>query len=130
MGASRKEKEFERILKLQTLSKIENQNQLNRQSIKQQKEQFEAYQMLELEKLKVKDRVDLSLKEYNEMRELLKDYKERNNLLRNIIEKFKLYDFVDDIDPNTVQSLIVEDPIHYRKKITLTFEISTFPKRR
>lgn len=69
-----------------------------------------------------KDRVNITLAEYERMKsqnELLNSEVYR---LRNILEKFEV-PIYENIIPRSIQTFYCEDPIHQKRKVRIEFEI-------
>lgn len=86
------------------------------QSIEREKLEIEK-QRLEFEK-NTKDRVDISLKEYT----ALKEFERENKRLRDLMRKIRLEDYVDYIDPSSVEVSVGYNQFKMTNVLTIRFE--------
>lgn len=96
---------------------LNNSNNLKAKEMQQQKEIAEK-------QLEVKDRVDLSLKEYKEMQQEIKNLKNKNDFLEGLIKEFKIGDMLQIIDYTTIKTWVACDWQENKKKVHITFNIN------
>lgn len=105
---------------------LNNSNNLKAKEMQQQKEIAEK-------QLEVKDRVDLSLKEYKEMQQEIKNLKSKievlesnNDFLEGLIKEFKIGDMLQIIDYSTICTEVRNDEMRRKKTVHIHFEIEPF----
>lgn len=103
---------------------LNNSNNLKTKEMQQQKEIAEK-------QLEVKDRVDLSLKEYKEMQKEIETLKSKietlesnNDFLEGLIKEFKIWDMLQIIDYTTIKTWVNDDWQENKKKVHITFNIN------
>lgn len=81
---------------------------------------------VEQDKLKyekeTKDRVDISLKEYEQLKRDLEKYKATAEHYEEIFDRMKMAEYVDRIEPSTLQVSTMEDPIRLSTRVHIQFE--------
>lgn len=116
-------KKLDRLIRVETLNEIEMGNSLKNQVLKQQAEQFKIQTEIEKEKLIVKDRVDISLKEYNEMKEKIKELQGHYENYSKLFNKLNLWVYIEYIDFDSIRVEKWEEPISCKSKIRISFEL-------
>ena len=103
---------------------LNNSNNLKAKEMQQQKEIAEK-------QLEVKDRVDLSLKEYKGMQKEIETLKSKietlesnNDFLEGLIKEFKIWDMLQIIDYTTIKTWVNDDWQENKKKVHITFNIN------
>jgi hypothetical protein len=103
----------------QNLDKIGNtiarQNSLDRERIDFEKSKFMTEQ-------KNKDRVDISLKHYEEMKRMIEILEEQNERYKAIFERMCMDKWVDDIEPSTIEVATMKDPVRLSTRVHIQFE--------
>lgn len=116
-------KKLDRLISVEILNEIEKGNSLKNQAIKQQAEQFKIQTEIEKEKLIVKDRADISLKEYNEMKEKIKELQESNDNFKKLFNKLNLWQYIDHIDFNSIRVQKWEEPMYCKSRMGISFDL-------
>lgn len=80
---------------------------------------------LEFER-ETKDRVNISLKEYEELKRDLKHYKELTEYQQEVLSKIGIDRFIDSINPKTLTVQVVENPMRFNSKIHIVFETDIY----
>ena len=75
---------------------------------------------LEFEK-KTKDRVDISLNEYEEMKHKIENLTAQNERYSYLLDKIGV-NLIDSIEPSTIQVSTMKDPIRLSTKVNIQFE--------
>lgn len=76
---------------------------------------------LDFEK-ETKDRVDISLKQYEEMKRKIETLEEQNEKYKNIFERMGVEEWANDIEPNTIQVSTMKDPVRLSTRVHIQFE--------
>ena len=79
---------------------------------------------LEFEK-KTKDRVDISLNEYEEMKHKIENLTAQNERYSYLLDKIGV-NFIDSIEPSTIQVSTMQDPIRLSTRVHIQFECKKF----
>lgn len=116
-------KKLDRLISIETLNEIEKANSLKNQALKQQAEQFKIQTEIEKEKLIVKDRADISLKEYNEMKEKIKELQESNDNFKKLFNKLNLWEYINYIDFNSIRVQKWVEPMYCKSKMEISFDL-------
>lgn len=69
-----------------------------------------------------KDRVNISLKEYEEMKNQIKTLKEQNEKYINIFERMGVGEWANSIEPSTIEVATMKDPIRLSTRVHIQFE--------
>lgn len=103
---------------------LNNSNNLKTKEMQQQKEIAEK-------QLEVKDRVDLSLKEYQGMQQEIKNLKNKieilesnNDFLEGIIKELHIEDMLQIIDHSTLRTAVENDEMRRKQIVHICFEIN------
>jgi hypothetical protein len=116
-------KKLDRLIRVETLNEIEKANSLKNQAIKEQAERFKIQTEIEKEKLIIKDRANISLKEYNEMKEKIKELQEHYENYSKLFNKLNLWEYIEHIDFDSIRVEKWEEPISCKSKIGISFEL-------
>lgn len=107
----------------QNLDKIENaiarQNSVDRERLDFEKSKFMTEQ-------KNKDRVDISLKHYEEMKRMIEILETQNEKYRTAFERMGVEEWVNDIEPSTIEVATMKDPIRLSTRVHIQFECKKF----
>lgn len=95
------------------------QNKIAKEQLEFEKNKFEF-------ETKNKDRVDISLKRYEEMKSQIETLKEQNEKYRNIFERMGVEEWANDIEPSTIQVATMKDPIRLSTRVHIQFESKKF----
>lgn len=72
--------------------------------------------------IKSKNRVDISLDEYDAMKEHIKQLSGENHRMKSILEKFEFpYDL--PIDPSSIVTSVCEDRCRFKSRYCITFDV-------
>lgn len=88
-----------------------------------QNKRLEEANHLKKRELEVKDRVDISLNEYNAMKCELAELREQTAKLSAIIERFKLAEFVEKMMPETGIVTTMKDPARLTTRVFIQFDV-------
>ena len=81
---------------------------------------------VEQDKLKyekeTKDRVDISLKEYEQLKRDLEQYKATSEHYKEIFDIMKIAEYVDRIEPYTIRVTTMKDPVRLSTRVDIHFE--------
>lgn len=84
---------------------------------------------VEQDKLKyekeTKDRVDISLKEYEQLKKDLKDVRGKLERYEAVFETLKLNQYIDYIDPHSMTISTLKDPERISTRVFIQFECRT-----
>lgn len=84
---------------------------------------------VEQDKLKyekeTKDRVDISLKEYEQLKRDLRDVRGKLERYETVFETLKLNQYIDYIDPNSMTISTLKDPERKSTRVFIQFECRT-----
>lgn len=84
---------------------------------------------VEQDKLKyekeTKDRVDISLKEYEQLKRDLKDVRGKLERYEAVFETLKLNQYIDYIDPHSMTISTLKDPERISTRVFIQFECKT-----
>ena len=84
---------------------------------------------VEQDKLKyekeTKDRVDISLKEYEQLKRDLKDVRGKLERCEAVFETLKLNQYIDYIDPHSMTISTLKDPERISTRVLIQFECKT-----
>lgn len=116
-------KKLDRMIKIETLNELQKQNAIANQTLQQKEKQFETKIKIEKEKLAVKDRANISLNEYNEMKKELKELREKVALWEKLGVQIKIGRYLDILDFNTIKVQSWHDPINCVNKIGISFNL-------
>lgn len=98
---------------------------LNRSNNLKSRELKENKEIAEKE-LDVKDRVDLSLKEYKELQDKIAVLESNNDFLQGVFKDLKLKDYLSNIDFNTINIRTYRDDLRCKHKIVISFDLEVF----
>ena len=94
---------------------------------KEKVEAMEKANRLKERELDERDRVDISRREYESMKEQIKKLTEDNNLYRQIIDHSKIKDFYDYLTPETeITTRTLDDPVTLDKVFTISYRIPLY----
>lgn len=116
-------KKLDRLIKIETLNQLQRQNSVAEESLRKQEEQFKIQTQIEKEKLAVKDRTDISLKEYTEMKIKIKELQESNDSFKKLFNKLNLWQYIERIDFDSIRVEEWEEPMSCEHKIGISFTI-------
>lgn len=74
---------------------------------------------------KTKDRVDISLKEYEQLKRDLRDLRGKIERYETVFETLKLNEYMDYIDPNSMTISTLKDPARISTRVFIQFECKT-----
>lgn len=94
---------------------IVRQNKVEKEKLEFEKKKFEIEQ-------RTKDRVDISLKEYEDMKSKIEILEEQNEEYRAIFERMGIDKWVNDIEPSTIEIATMKDPIRLSTRVHIQFE--------
>ena len=100
----------------------ENQTEIINTMFAQNKRLEEANHLKKME-LEVKDRVDISLNEYNAMKSELAERREQVGKLGAIMAKFGLAEFVETMIPQSCRVETMEDPARRTTRVLIQFDV-------
>ena len=110
----------------QIVSDIENDLSTVNRNIIKQTEEIEKQNALQKEKLEwekeTKDRVDISLKEYEEMKRKIAVLEEQNEKYKTAFDRIGATEWVDSIEPSTVEVATMKDPVRLSTRVHIQFE--------
>lgn len=69
-----------------------------------------------------KDRVDISLKEYEQLKRDLEQYKATAEHYKEIFDIMKIAEYVDRIEPYTIRVTTMKDPVRLSTRVDIQFE--------
>jgi hypothetical protein len=81
---------------------------------------------LKEQELKSRNRVDISLVEYEQMQQEIKTLKEINKRYENIYECLKVSEFLHRINEDTIEISSYQDYPRNKQNITITFELKDY----
>lgn len=85
---------------------------------------------VEQDKLKyekeTKDRVDISLKEYEQLKRDLEQYKATAEHYEEIFDRLKVAKYIERAEPSTIVVSTMKDPIRLSTKVHIQFESKVF----
>lgn len=73
-----------------------------------------------------KDRVDISLKQYEEMKSQIETLKEQNEKYINIFKRMGVEEWANDIEPSTIEVATMKDPIRLSTRVHIQFECKRY----
>jgi hypothetical protein len=77
--------------------------------------------------IKSKDRVDITLEEYDTLRNELKRYKDRARRAESLLTRIRIpAEIIEKIDPDTVDLFTTDDPRWCRKGYRITFYVEDY----
>lgn len=100
----------------------ENQTEMINTMFAQNKRLEEANHLKKME-LEVKDRVDISLNEYNAMKCELAERREQTARLSAIVAKFKLAEFAEKMIPSSGVIETMKDPARPTTRVLIQFDV-------
>ena len=109
-------------MKALALNEIYRQNELKETELRQNQEQFKETMELEKQKLAVKDRVDISVKEYEQLKEQVKELNKSNNLMKDLLKKIKIGEYLEIIDFSSIKVKEIVEPMTMKKQIHICFD--------
>ena len=100
----------------------ENQTEIINTLFAQNKHLAEANHLKKME-LETKDRVDISLNEYNAMKCELAERREQNAKLVEIMARCKMAEFVETMIPQSIVISTMEDPARLTTRVNIQFDV-------
>lgn len=97
--------------------KVYQMNRIREEELEFQREKFS------FEK-KTKDRVDISLREYEQMKRDMEWLQSQNNKYAEILAKLKIEEYADAIDPNNVVMVGIDDPRTLTTELHITVKLN------
>ena len=73
-----------------------------------------------------KDRVDISLKEYEQLKRNLEQYKATAEHYKDIFDIMKIAEYIDNIEPSTIRIATMKDPVRLSTRVDVQFESKVF----
>lgn len=89
-------------------------------------EQTEIEQKKLKHEIETKDRVNISLKQYEEMKSQIETLKEQNEKYINIFERMGVEEWANDIEPSTIEVATMKDPIRLSTRVHIQFECKRY----
>ena len=89
-------------------------------------EQTEIEQKKLKHEIETKDRVNISLKQYEEMKRMIEILETQNEKYRTIFEGMGVEEWANDIEPNTIEVATMKDPIRLSTRVHIQFECKKF----
>jgi hypothetical protein len=87
----------------------------------------EKLESISKEAIKSKDRVDITLEEYLQMREKIEKLEAENSRMSILINRIGIpFEELDKIDPNTVNVYYNENPTRFTKRYQIVFDVEAF----
>lgn len=105
-----------------TLNELNRQNNLKEVELRQSKKQADEQMEIEKQKLAVKDRVDISVKEYEEMKEQIKELSASNTKLKSLLRKLEIEKYLEVIDINSIEVKGIVEPLTMKKQVYIKFD--------
>lgn len=100
----------------------ENQTEIINTLFAQNKHLEEANRLKRVE-LETKDRVDISLNEYNAMKHELAERREQVAKLAEIMTRCKIAEFVEAMIPQSIVISTMEDPARLTTRVNIQFDV-------
>ena len=69
-----------------------------------------------------RDRVDISLKEYEQLKRDLEQYKATAKHYEEIFDRMKIAEYVDSIEPSTIEIATMKDQMRLSTRVNIQFE--------
>ena len=69
-----------------------------------------------------RDRVDISLKEYEQLKRDLEQYKATAKHYKEIFDRMKIAEYVDSIEPSTIEIATMKDRMRLSTRVNIQFE--------
>lgn len=69
-----------------------------------------------------KDRVDISLKEYEQLKGDLEQYKATAEHYKDVFDIMKIEEYIDSIEPSTIRITTMKDPVRLSTRVNIQFE--------
>lgn len=85
-------------------------------------EQTEIEQKKLKHEIETKDRVDISLKRYEEMKRMIEILETQNEKYKTIFERMGIEEWANDIEPSTIEVATMKDPIRLSTRVHIQFE--------
>lgn len=99
-------------------------------TITSQKDLMHERNKLERERLEweqeTKDRVDISLKEYEQLKRNLEQYKATAEHYKDVFDIMKIAEYIDRIEPSTIRITTMKDPVRLSTRVDVQFESKVF----
>lgn len=73
-----------------------------------------------------KDRVDISLKEYEQLKGDLEKYKATAEHYKDIFDIMKIAEYVDSIEPSTIRIATMKDPVRLSTRVNIQFDCKRY----
>lgn len=89
-------------------------------------EQTEIEQKKLKHEIETKDRVDISLKEYEQLKRNLEQYKANAEHYKDIFDIMNIAEYLDSIEPNTIRITTMKDPVRLSTRVNIQFESKKF----
>lgn len=94
---------------------------------KSNKELGKKLEAIAKEEIKSKDRVDISLEEYMNMRKRIEELESKNSRMSDLIKRIGIpFEELDNIDSNTVNVYYNENPTRFTKRYQIIFDVEAF----
>lgn len=95
-------------------------------NIKKQRLEFAEQNRINKERLefekKTKDRVDISLKDYEQLKRDLEHYKAIAEHYEGFFNRFKVGKYIEKAEPSTIKVSTMSDPIRLSTRVNIQFE--------
>ena len=75
---------------------------------------------------KTKDRVDISLKEYENLKRELERYRYKCRVQEELLDKIQLTNYVNKIDPNSIRVETTKDLMRLKTRVIIAFDINSY----
>ena len=85
-------------------------------------EQTEIEQKKLKHEIETKDRVDIRLKRYEEMKRMIEILETQNEKYKTIFERMGIEEWANDIEPSTIEVATMKDPIRLSTRVHIQFE--------
>lgn len=100
------------------------------EAITSQKDLMHERNKIEKERLQwemeTKDRVDIPLKKYEQLKRNLEQYKATAEHYKDIFDIMKIAEYIDSIEPSTIRITTMKDPVRLSTRVDVQFESRVF----
>ena len=76
--------------------------------------------------METKDRVDIPLKKYEQLKRNLEQYKATAEHYKDIFDIMKIAEYIDRIEPSTIRITTMKDPVRLSTRVDVQFESKVF----
>lgn len=110
------------MIRAMRMAQAESDERIRIQNARQHEELIKTINGNTDKEIKARNRVDISLDEYNGMKEHIRALNRENFEMKSILENFK-FPLDVPVDPSSIEVITSEDPLNFKTRYIIRFDI-------